>query len=104
MITEYSYNNRDNTVDLLLKADGVAEPLDSVNRMVLIDKDGNVLVDENTSPGAFSRSADVTGKVVLSLGNESLTAGSYYVHLVVYDPDNTDGIVWNNQPFLLIVK
>lgn len=103
-IIEYVYNNRDNTIDLLLKADGVAVDLSQVTRMAIRDNAGNIIVDESISPGAFSYPTSVTGKVLLSLGGEGLSAGSYKVQLILYDPVNTSGIVWNNEYINILVR
>ena len=103
MITEFVYNDRDNTNDLLLKADGVAVDLSTVTRMIVEDVDGSFSVDENTSPSAFNRDTGVTGKVIIALGGESITAGKYIVRLIVYDPTNTSGLIWGDEGFYLNV-
>ena len=104
-VLEYVYNSRNNTIDLLLKADGAAVDLSSVTRMIVEDIAGGWSVDESTVPAAFSRSLTVTGKVVLSLGGQGLTAGKYSCRLIVYDPANTSGIVWGdpNDQFIINV-
>jgi hypothetical protein len=106
---EYAYKNRNNAIDLLLKADdddGVQSSVDlsSVTRMVIIDADGSSLVDEQTYPNAFDRDTGIIGKVVLLLGATSIVVGNYIARIVVYDPDNTSGIVWGNEGFNLVVK
>jgi hypothetical protein len=92
MITEIVYLNRDNTNDLLLKADGSAQDLSSVTRMTL--KLDSTTIDSDISPDAFDWDTGVTGKLVLALGGESITEGEYTAKLTVYDPDNTQGIFW----------
>lgn len=105
-VTEIVYLNRDNTVDLLLKADGVAEDLTAVTRMIVKQEDGDWSVDSDTYPSAFDWAPGTTGKVILdlaaALAAEDVSAGKYISRLVVYDPSNTNGIVWGT--FLLIVK
>ena len=92
MITEIVYLNRDNTNDVLLKADGSAQDLSAVTRMTLeLD---STTIDSDTSPDAFDWDTGTTGKLVLALGGESITAGEYTAKLTVYDPDNDDGIFW----------
>ncbi len=103
VLIETVYDNRDNTNDLLLKADGTAVDLSSVTRMVIEDVDGSFMVDEQTSPSAFDRDTGITGKVIISLGAEDITVGSYVVRLITYDPDNTSGVVWGGTTFNLIV-
>ena len=100
MTTENVYDGHDNTIDLLLKADDVAEDLSSVTRMTL--EVGSTTVDSDVSGDAFDWDTGVTGKVILDLGGESLAAGTYRATLTVYDPTNTNGIVWGK--FKLIVQ
>jgi len=106
-VVEYSYNNRNNTIDLLLKSDGTAQDLSAVSRMILKDVGGSWTVDHNVAPGdvAFdwSPTPAVTGKVIIALGAQSITAGKYRCRLVVYDPTNTSGIAWGNDPLIIHV-
>ena len=100
MTTEVTYLGHDNTIDLLLKADGIAHDLSSVTRMTLeVD---SVTVDSAISTSAFDWATGTTGKLILILGDESLIAGEYRATLTVYDSTNTDGIVWGS--FKLIVR
>src|SRR5512139_1988724 len=102
MITEKVYLGRDNTIDLILKADGAAVDLSSVTRMVLVV--GSVTIDSVIYPAAFNwdPTPAVTGKVILTLGELTtgeppaniLSAGAYTATLTVYDPTNDDGVVW----------
>jgi hypothetical protein len=94
MITEIVYLDRDNTNDLLLKADGAAVDLSAVTRMVIADVAGAWSVDSDTSPAAFDWTTGTTGKVVLAFGHEGIPAGTYICNLIVYDPDNDNGIHW----------
>lgn len=100
MTTENVYDGHDNTIDLLLKADDVAQDLSAVIRMAL--EVGDDIVDSDVSGDAFDWNTGTTGKVILSLGGESLSVGAYRATLTVYDPDNTNGIVWGT--FKLIVR
>jgi len=100
MTTEVTYLGHDNTIDLLLKADDIAQDLSSVTRMTLeVD---SVTINSAISGSAFDWNTGVTGKLILALGDESLIAGEYRATLTVYDPTNTDGIVWGS--FKLIVR
>ncbi len=105
-VTEIVYLSRDNTVDLLLKTDGVAQDLSSVTRMIVKQEDGTWAIDSQTYGSAFDWTPGVTGKLILdlaaALATENVSAGTNVVRLVVYDPTNTDGIVWDT--FVLIVK
>ena len=100
MTTENVYDGHDNTIDLLLKADGAAEDLSSVTRMTL--EVGSNTVDSDVSGDAFDWDTGTTGKVILTLGAEGLTEGTYRATLTVYDADNANGIVWGT--FILIVQ
>jgi len=98
MITEIFYLGHDNTIDLLLKADGEAVDLSPVTRIDLEIK--NVVTISSTSYPDVIRwtGLDVTGKVIISLDDYDgeLPVGKYRARLVVYDPTNTDGIVWGD--------
>ncbi len=104
-VIEYSYNSRNNSIDLLLKSDGTAQDLSAVTRMILKDVGGDWTVDYTIAPGdvAFDWAPGVTGKIVISLGAQSITAGKYRCRLIVYDPTNTSGIVWGNDPLIIHV-
>jgi hypothetical protein len=99
----YTWNDRDNTIELLLKRGGIAQDLSAVTRMVLQDVEGEWEVDEAVSASAFTRSASVTGKVTVALGDQDIAAGRYNVILIVYDADNTNGLVWDRRGFILQV-
>ena len=99
MIREIVYLNRDNTIDVILKADGSAVDLSSVTKMEII-VDDTTTISSVSSPDAFDWSdhgADTDEddrQLVLALGNESIEAGSYDAVLIVYDVDNPNGIPW----------
>jgi hypothetical protein len=93
-ITETVYLARDNTIDLLLKADGVITDLTPVTRIDLIDTGCAWEVSSTTSPNAFDWSGGVSGVLILALGDEVIPAGSYRARVILYDATNTDGIVW----------
>ena len=101
--TAYLWNDRDNTIDLLLKSGGTPEDLSGVTRMVLQDVAGDWEVDEEDDSGAFTRSGSVTGKVTLTLGDQDIPEGRYNVILIVYDATNTNGLVWDRRGFMLTV-
>ena len=102
-VAETVYKDRDNAIDLILKADDVAVDLSSVTRMQIVDRDGGfTTIDSDTSADAFDWDTGTTGKVILILGDEEIPVGTYVVSLVVFDPTNTDGIVWGE--FVLVVK
>jgi hypothetical protein len=93
MLKEVVYLTRDNAIDLQLKADGVVVDLASVTRMILSDEGCAWKVDSSISPGAFNWAAG-NGVLKLKLGDEVITPGTYSCYLIVYDPTNTDGVIW----------
>ena len=97
----YAWNERDNTIDLLLESGGTPQDLSGVTRMVLQDVDGDWLVDEDDDASVFTRSGSVTGKVTIALGDQEIPAGRYNVILTVYDAVNTNGIIWDRRGFIL---
>ena len=92
MITEIVYLARDNTIDLLLKADGKAQDLSTVTKMTL--EYDSTTIDSVTSPEVFDWDTGTTGKLILALGAESIPKGDYTAKLTVYDSDNLNGIFW----------
>jgi len=115
MITEIVYLGRDNTIDLVLVADGDVPSLASVTRMTLELEDGSV-IDSLQDHGVFdwdqtisaAEAQKVTGaeagdsKLVISLGQQTLAAGDHYAELVIYDADHEHGITWGT--IKLVVK
>ncbi len=102
-LRETVYLDHDNAIDLTLKADGVAVDLSSVTRMILRDSGCVWDVDSTTSPTAFDWSAG-DGKISMSLGDEPIPAGAYSCRLIVFDPTNTDGVVWDDLLRLEVVS
>lgn len=95
MNPEIVYLGHDNTIDLLLKADGAAVNLDGANRMTL--SFDSLLIDSDNGdldPIRWAKAGYATGEVRIILGDQAIPAGSYRAPLVVYDPSNSDGIVW----------
>ena len=92
---ETVYLGRDNAIDLTLKVDGAAANLISVTRIDLQAEDGSWAVNSDASPGAFDWTTDpAAGYLSMMLGSEAIPEGVHRVQLVVYDPSNTDGVVW----------
>lgn len=102
-LRETVYLGRDNGIDLQLKADGAAVDLSSVTRMILRDSGCVWEVDSSTTPAAFDWSAG-DGAVSLILGDEPIPAGAYSCRLIVFDPTNVDGVVWDDLLRLTVVS
>lgn len=101
-IRETIYLDKNNAIDLILLADGVAVDLSSVTRMILRDVGCEWEVDSATSAVAFDWSAG-GGVLSLRLGDETIPPGAYNCWLIVIDPTNTDGIVWEEQLRLTVI-
>jgi len=94
---EIIYLGHDNTINLVLKADGAAQDLSSVTKITA--SFGDTLVEsEDAAAGAITWAQDGydTGEIRLDLGGQSITAGKYHVPIVIYDAQNTNGVVWGH--------
>ena len=105
MIKEFVFNGRDNSTDLILKSNRVPVSLASVNRIDLV-VDGSVLVSDIVAgSGVIIWDQNITeevGKVMIKIGmllpaSKRLAVGIYDFDLIVYDGDNTNGIVWRSS-------
>jgi len=98
MLTEIVYLNHDNTIDLILKADGTAVDLSSVTKMTVTF--GTITLtstNQVADPILWVQVGYERGEVHLILGDANIPAKSYKnVYLVVYDSIYTDGIVWGS--------
>ena len=90
---ERVYLGRDNSIDVVLTANGAPVDLSSVTRMLI--EFGSKAVDSQTASGVFDWSSG-GGVVIIRLGGQEIAAGEYSARLVVYDPTNTHGIVWGD--------
>ena len=93
---------RDNTIELILKANNVAQALSSVTHMELVVSG---VTYSSVTPGYFdwqnrvSTSGTTTGWASLSFGGATnLTPGTYDCELIIYDAGNLQGIVWGEIP------
>ena len=97
MITEITYYARDNAIDLLLKADGEAQDLSAVTRIVL--DLGSTEIDSAEYGSVFTWvGTGTTGKLIIKLASASaiLLPKTYTAYLILYDAVNTNGIVWGS--------
>ena len=92
MDREVVYVGRDNTINLLLKADGSAEDLSGVTHMALVFS--GVTVSSVGRTSWFDWSSGTTGQLILKLGGTTVTPGAYEAELLVYDLTHTSGIMW----------
>jgi len=100
MIEEHIYLGHDNTIDLLLKANDVAQDLSAVTK-ITASFDGTLIESEDNESGyiMWNKTGYDTGEIRLNIGDQDLTVGSYVVPIVVYDPTNDTGIVWDKILF-----
>ena len=95
MTTEIVYLGHDNTIDLILKADGVAQDLSSVTKITATFESTTI---ESTDHAAgvvlWNNDGYDTGEIRLDLGDQSIDPGGYDVPIVTYDPSNANGVVW----------
>lgn len=102
MKTEIVYLGLDNSIDLILSADGAAVDLTDVTRMTL--SFGTLLVDSDngdTDPIQWKKEGYATGEIRLFLGGQTIPVGTYSAPLILYDPTNTDGVVWGRISILV---
>ena len=105
MSREYIYLGHDNTNDLILKADGSAQDLSTVTKITATFNDDTYIESEDNENGLikWAVSGYDTGEIRLDLGGQSITPGDHdNVPIVVYDPSNTDGILWGYYDFTVV--
>ena len=99
MEREVVYLGRDNTIDLLLKADGVLQDLSGVTHAALVFS--GVTVSSVARTGWFDWTSGTTGQLILKLGGTTISKGFYQAELIVYDSGNTKGVCWGKVPILI---
>lgn len=98
MATEVAYLGHDNSIDLILKTDGVAQDLTAVTKITItIGPDTVTSTDKAAGAIRWDQAGYATGEIRLFLGDQDINPGSYSeAWVVVYDPTNTDGVVWGS--------
>jgi hypothetical protein len=94
---ETVYLGHDNSIELLLKADGVSVSLAAVTVMKLTIGEVTIESDNGDSdPIRWAKEGYASGEVRLFLGDQPLVSrgSAYDAWLTVYDASNADGIVW----------
>jgi len=97
---EYLYLDHGNTIDLVLKADGEAQNLSAVTGIrVMFDQTS--VYSNAASEGAikWQSTSDVAwelGEIRIDCSSHDIAARRYDVPIIVYDPSNPDGVVWDN--------
>ena len=97
--TEIIWLGRDNSVDLHLYSGTTAVDLTAVTEIRL--SLGDVVVSSTDSTGGlitWGISTYATGEIRMALGGSSdLSTGRYTGRLVVFDPSNSSGLVWDDD-------
>lgn len=97
---ETLYLDHGNTIDLVLKSDDEAVDLSTVTGIrVMFDQTS--IYSNNGSQGPIKwqiGSADAnwqTGEIRIDCSSHDINPARYKVPIIVYDPTNTDGVVWD---------
>jgi copper chaperone CopZ len=98
-MSEIVFLAHNNTIDLLLKADGVAQDLSNVTKITATFRATTIISEDHVSGSIkWDNAGYATGEIRLDLGGQTIAARSYCVPIVVYDLANTDGVVWGYVP------
>jgi len=92
-MVEIQYIDRDNVIDLLLKADDVAQDLSSVTKIDLVVGD-TTISDSTADSFPIKWSTGTTGKIQMQLGDQGLAAGIQTAKIIIYDATYLNGMVW----------
>jgi len=93
---EFVYLGHDNSIDLILLSNGVAQDLSGVTKMTITV--GGILIsstNQATDPILWIKAGYSTGEIRLFLGKQSILPGNYEAPLIVFDANDPDGIVWD---------
>lgn len=97
---ENIYIGRSNSIDFVLYADSTMADLSATTAISL--RVGDVIITSTDSTGGtirWSGSGYGTGEVRIFAGSTTLglSTGSFEAALVVFDPTNTDGVLWDDN-------
>ena len=102
---ELVWLGRDNSIDLLLYADSTVTDLSAVTEMRLALSGTTIIITSTDSTAGvikWGESTYATGEIRIAAGGSpqltTAMAGKKYMGtLVVFDPSNSTGIVWDND-------
>jgi hypothetical protein len=98
---ELIWLGRDNTIDLVLYSNASAVDLAAVTEMRLSLKNTTVIIASTSNTTGIIRWGSTswgTGEIrIVAGGSTVLTPGRYTATLVVFDPSNSSGVVWDNN-------
>lgn len=95
MNPEIVYLGHDNTIDLILKADGTAQDTSAFTKITATF--GDTLISSTDHAAGlilWNNSGYATGEIRIDIGTESVAAKIYHVPIIVYDATYTTGLVW----------
>jgi len=97
-MAETLYLGHDNVIDRQAKIDGSAEDLSAVTKITATFDD--ILVESTSHISGeirWNNTGYSSGEIRLCLGsNSEIIPGAYNVHIVTYDSDNLNGVVWGS--------
>jgi len=96
---EIVYLGHDNTIDLQLKASSAAYSCTSVTKITATF--GSTLIENSSAASGaitWQGSGYSTGEIRLKVGDQSISAGTYNVPIIVYTAASSTGIVWDYVP------
>lgn len=96
---EIIWLKRNNSIDFILYANDSAVDLTSVNKIQLALGTCNITSTDSTDGYIkWALAGYSTGEIRIVAGaHTSLTTGNFEGTLIVFDPSNTAGIVWDNN-------
>lgn len=100
MATEKIYVGHDNTIDRILKADGVAQDLSNATK-IAISIGGTTFESSDKANGiiTWDQAGYDTGEIRIGIGNETglqaLAGSTYDAEITVFDASNPNGITWD---------
>lgn len=97
---EYLYLDHGNTIDLILKSGGVAQNLSAVTGIRVMFDTTTVYSDAaSEGPIKWQSTSDADwdlGEIRIDCSSHDIEARRYDAPVIVFDPSNPDGIVWDN--------
>ena len=110
MAEEIVFNAHANSIDLCLKAKGVAltdDEMDAITQITVTVEDtliSTLAANKATGPIKWRQAGYEGGAIHIGLGAQSLAEGKYRCWVVIRDDDHPTGFVWGNKGFDLRVR
>ena len=94
------YLGQNNVITLTLLEYARSVDITDASRIVIMFD--TEYVDSNDSPSAFDWTTGPVGKLFLTFGDETITAGEYTATVYKYDSTNTNGLYWDTWDVKII--